>query len=87
MECSSIACSLETWLSLNWIRLLVTAIVLILYLIGMKLTKPRLQESAEEGGFKNGAATQATNIVRAISSTVGLLLLAIVWGVDFGAIM
>ncbi|MFK7864597.1 MAG: mechanosensitive ion channel domain-containing protein, partial [Pseudohongiellaceae bacterium] len=46
-----------------------------------------LQESAEEGGFKNGAATQATNIVRAISSTVGLLLLAIVWGVDFGAIM
>lgn len=87
MECSTFTCSLETWLTVNFFRLLITSAVIVIYLVAMKFTRPRLQESADEGGFKEGAATQATNIVRAISSTFGILIIAIVWGIDFGAIM
>lgn len=87
MECSSFACSLEFWLSANLFRLLTTSAVLAFYLIAVRITKPRLRESADEGGFKEDAANQATNIVRAISSTFGVLVIAIVWGIDFGAIM
>ena len=73
--------------STNRFELAVTLVVLILYLIVDRITTPKLEEGADQGRFKEGAASGAINIARLVTAVLGVLILAIVWGINFRTVL
>ena len=74
------------WLTGHWPQLITTLGVLAIYWILDRLSTPKLEEGADNGGFKDGSATQAIRVARIITGFFGVLVLALVWGVDFHSV-
>ena len=76
-----------TWIAQNTGQLIITVALVVLYIVLDRIGAPRFEESADRGEFKAGAATKAIRIARAVTGLFGALILMIVWGVDFGAVL
>jgi small-conductance mechanosensitive channel len=83
---ASLSVDATQWLAGHWPQLTTTLAVLTAYWILDRLNTPRLEEGADSGGFKDGSATQAIRVARIITGFVGVLVLALVWGVDFHSV-
>ena len=75
------------WLAVNTVEVSVTVIIAVLYLVLDRFSTPKLEEGADQGRFKEGAAANAILIARFLTGIVGLLILALVWGIQFASIM
>lgn len=73
------------WLSGNWARLTITAVVAMVYFGLDRFSTPKLAESADQSGFQHGAANKAIKFTRVTMGVFGGLIVAFVWGVDFSA--
>ena len=74
------------WLAENFLRLLVSLIILALYLVLDHVSAPKLEEGAAQSGLKKGSATRAIHIARVIFAFVGALIFALVWGIQFSSV-
>lgn len=74
------------WFDTNIIQMSVTAFVVILYLILDSFSTPRLEEGADQGRFKEGSATRAIRIARLFTGSIGVLVLALIWGIEFHSV-
>lgn len=87
MDWSSLKELFDTWFSVYFFQLVVTVLVVTACLVAIRISKPKLEKGADQSGFKEGSATKAINLVRLISSTVGVLILSAIWGIDLGVIL
>lgn len=76
-----------SWVELNSVQVLVTVLVAVLYVVLDRFSTPKLEEGADQGRFKEGAAANAILIARFLTGVVGLLVLAFVWGIEIASIM
>ncbi len=79
--------TLVNWFTVNWLQIVVTAIVLFVYLLLDRFSTPRIEEGADQSRFKPDSAANAILIVRILFSITGLLVLAFIWGIDVGSIV
>jgi len=79
--------NLKLWLTANAVQLIVTIAVLALYLLLDRFSTPRLEESADQGRFKDNSANSAIRTARLITGVFGALVLVIVWGIEIGAVL
>jgi small-conductance mechanosensitive channel len=86
MELSSLQQQIQTWISGNLIQLVITAVILLVYLVLVRLTKPRLEEGGDQSNFKDSVAHKAINLARGGYSLVAILVLAVAWGFDFRSV-
>ena len=87
MDFTTLTEPLTDWLSQNLIQLAVTAVVVFLYVILDRFSTPKIEEGVDQGRFKDSAAVSAVRAARFITGLVGVLLLAFVWGLEFGSII
>lgn len=73
--------------SANIIRIAVTAVVILIYVIMDRLGTPKIEESVDQGHFQDNAAVKAIRLTRLIYGIVGGLVLLLVWGVDIKSIL
>jgi small-conductance mechanosensitive channel len=74
------------WVSANSFRLIITAVVCIAYFLLDRISAPRIKDNVDQSGFKDSMATKAVRTSRIIFGIVGVLVLAIVWGVQFSSV-
>ena len=87
MDFATLKQSILTWFELNALQVLVTIAVFVLYIILDRVSSPKLEEGADQGRFKAGAAANAIFFARFLTGLVGLLVLAFVWGIEVASIM
>ena len=73
------------WLSGNWVRLIITVVVVVVYFGLDRISTPKLAERADQSGFQIGSANKAIKFTRVTMGIFGGLIVAFVWGVDFSA--
>ena len=78
---------LESWFNSNILEITVSVIIIILYLVVMKFSKPRLEDGEDQGGFKEGAASDAINLIRLVFICIGGITLVLIWGVDLSSVV
>ncbi len=78
---------MQSFLDNYGLQLAVTASILVVYLLVVRFTKPKIVEGADQGRFKDSAATNAINLVRLFYSIFAVLILAVVWGLDFRSVI
>lgn len=74
------------WMSNNLTQIIISVVVLALYLLVDRFGTPKIEQGAEEGRFKVGAETKAVRIARLLTGFISLLVLALVWGIDFQSV-
>lgn len=77
---------LGNWAAGHTIELIITAILLVTYIVLDLLTAPQLEAGAEHGGFKGATASRTIKAARTIALIVCLLLLSLIWGVQLSAV-
>ena len=87
MDFTRLLDAIFSWIELNAIQVSVTLLVLILYIFLDRFSTPKLEEVADHGRFKDGAASNAIIIARFFTGLVGLLVLAFIWGIEIASIM
>lgn len=87
MDFATIKNAIFSWAELNSLQVLVTLLVAILYFVLDRFSTPKLEEGADQGRFKEGAAANAILIARFLTGLVGLLVLAFVWGIEIAPMM
>ena len=87
MESSSIEVFLSSLVNDYGLQLGVTLSLLVVYLLIVRFTKPRIEEGADQGRFKDSAASDAFNLIRMFYSVFALLVLALIWGFDFRSVV
>ncbi len=87
MDFSAVTETITNWISQNLHQLLISIAVVTTYVVLDRFSTPRLAESADKGRFRNDAANEAVRIARVVTGTFGVLLLALVWGVDFAGVL
>lgn len=78
---------MESFFNNYGLQLAVTASIGVVYLLVVRFTKPKIVEGADQGRFKDSAATSAINLVRLFYSIFAGLILALVWGLDFRSVL
>ena len=79
--------SIYHWLISNSTQLVITALIVAVYIILDRFSTPKLVKGADEGQFKEGGATKAVRIARVITGIVGLLVIVLVWGIEFNSVL
>ena len=87
MDFATLKDGLLSWMDLNALQLAVTLLITVLYIVLDRFSTPKLEEGADQGRFKEGAAANAILIARFLTGFVGLLVLAFVWGIEIASIM
>ena len=87
MDIATLQSSIISWLELNSVQVLVTLLIAVVYIVLDRFSTPKLEEGADQGRFKAGAADNAILIARFLTGFVGLLVLALVWGIEIASIM
>ncbi len=75
------------WLISNSTQLVITVLIAVVYIILDRFSTPKLVKGADQGHFKDGAATKAIRIARVVTGFVGLLVLVLVWGIEFDSVL
>lgn len=75
------------WLAQNALQVGVTILILISYAAVDRYSTPKLEESIQDGGFKEDSLGRAKIMARILAGFVGVLLLLLIWGVDIGSLM
>ena len=78
---------MTAWLEAHWIQLLITFSVLVVYVVLDRLGIPKLERGADQGRFHEGSAVKAIRVARLIAGFAALLVLAAVWGIEFGSVV
>ena len=78
--------TLLQWFAEHFLQLGISVLVLILYIAVDRFSAPRLEESADSSRLKSDSARKAIQVARGIIGLFGLLLLVVIWGVDFGSV-
>ncbi|MGR8949547.1 MAG: mechanosensitive ion channel domain-containing protein [Gammaproteobacteria bacterium] len=65
----------------------ITIALLLAYLLADRFGSPRIEEKSDDSHFSAGAAAKAINIARVLFALVGIPILLIIWGVNFGSIV
>lgn len=86
MDESAVTSSAIDWLAGNATQLVITLAVVSLYLLLDRFSTPRIAEGADQSRFKDDAAAKAIRIARLLTGLFGVLIVALIWGVDFGSI-
>jgi small-conductance mechanosensitive channel len=87
MEITLDTAALYQWFGENAIQLTITLAVITVYAVLDRISTPRLEQSVDQGRFKEGASTKAIRVARAITGLVGLLILVAVWGIQFHSVI
>ena len=87
MQPATVIESLAAWGQQHTLQLLVTLSIIIVYVVVDRLSAPRIAKGADEGGFKEVAGNRAIRIARTMTGLVGLLVLGLVWGIEFGSVL
>jgi len=74
------------WFGEHFLQLGISFLVLILYVAVDRISAPRLEESAASSRLKSDSARKAIQVARGIIGLFGLLLLVVIWGVDFNSV-
>ncbi|MFT5098406.1 MAG: small-conductance mechanosensitive channel [Planctomycetaceae bacterium] len=74
------------WVAVNATTIGITVSIVILYLALDRFSTPKLVEGADHGGFKEGSALKAIRIARLLTGFIGLLVMALTWGIEFDAV-
>ena len=75
------------WLEANWLQLVVTLLLIAGFAILDRFTAPRIEAGADHSGLKERDAARAIRTARLFVAIVGVLILSIVWGIEFGSIL
>ena len=86
LNIESLIDAITTFFGLYTFQLVISIVVVLVYLIIGRLSILRLQDGADQGNFKEGSAQNAVNLARLLTGFIGLLTLALVWGVKFSSI-
>lgn len=87
MDISNLRALTLDWISQNMIQLVITASLILLYVVVNRLIAPRFRRSADHGDFKTETASTAIVTARLITGVFGVLVLVVVWGIDFSAVL
>ncbi len=87
MDFATVSKAVATWLDGYGVQLLITAVVIVLYFLLDRFSKPKLEEGADQSRLNEEAASDAIRAARLITGFVGVLVLGMVWGVDFHAVL
>ena len=79
--------SITGWVASNSTQLIITVAILVTYAVLDRISTPKLEEGVNRGKFKEGVASRAIQIARLFTGFVGVLVLAVVWGVDFYSVI
>jgi len=74
------------WIAVNLTSIGITLSIVVVYLSLDRFSTPKLAESVDHGGFKEGSATKAIRIARLLTGFIGLLVVALTWGVEFDSV-
>ena len=86
MDFTASADAVIAWLNANQFQLVITVIVCAAYFLLDRISAPRIKDNVDQSGFKDSMATKAVRTSRIIFAIVGILVLAIVWGVQFSSV-
>ena len=78
--------SIYQWMGENVVQLSITVVIVAIYIALDRFSTPKLEQSADQGRFKEGASIKTIRIARLFSGLVGLLVLVLVWGIEFHSI-
>ena len=87
MESSSLEAVLNAVLNDYAMQLAVTLSLLVVYILVARFTKPKIEEGADQGRFKDSAAADAFKLIRFFYSVFAVLVLALIWGFDFRSVV
>jgi small-conductance mechanosensitive channel len=68
-------------------HILLTALVVGAFLLVERAITPKIEKSADEGNFKPDSTNQAKTLIRLVAVLIGLLLLALIWGIKFSSVL
>lgn len=75
------------WLDTYTLRLIITAVVCLAYVVLDRISAPRIRENVGQSGFKNAVALKAVRTSRSIFAIVGTIVIAAVWGIGFNSVL
>lgn len=75
------------WLSANISELVITILIAGVYIALDRFSTPKLEQSAGKGRFKEGASIKAIRIARLCTALIGVLVLVVVWGIEFDSML
>tara|TARA_B110000503_G_scaffold18482_1_gene27234 strand:- start:697 stop:1281 length:585 start_codon:yes stop_codon:yes gene_type:complete len=74
------------WVAINATSIGITIAIVVAYLVLDRFSTPKLEEGADQGGFKEGSATHAIRIARMFAGFIGFLVMALTWGIEYDSV-
>ncbi|MFC3122782.1 mechanosensitive ion channel domain-containing protein [Agaribacter flavus] len=75
------------WTSAYALNLGLSLFAVIVYVVIVRLALPKIEKSVGKSKLKEGAVLKAYHIVRAVSATITLAAILVVWGIDFSGLL
>lgn len=79
--------SLQQWLLLYKVNVILSLIIVIIYLVLRRLAIPKIQQYVEEGGLKNQVLVRATTAASLFSGIITAAIILFIWGFDFKGLL
>jgi small-conductance mechanosensitive channel len=67
-------------------QIAISVSVVAIYFAIDRISSPKFAQGAEDGHFKAGAGAKAIRMVRTLTGFIGLIILTLVWGIDFQSV-
>ena len=74
------------WVAINATSIGITIAIVVAYLVLDRFSTPKLEEGADQGGFKEGSATHAIRIARMFAGFIGFLVMALTLGIEYDSV-
>ena len=87
MDISSLIDQTATWLANNSLQLSLTVLMLGCYIAFARFSTPKLVEEADHSHLSNAETNRSVRMARLIARAVALLMLAVIWGIDFRPVL
>lgn len=75
------------WFASHSLQAVASAACLLIYFLATRWAFPHIEKAVEQGRFKSDAAVRAFHMVRFLCSTIIVVILLVVWGVDFSGLL
>jgi small-conductance mechanosensitive channel len=75
------------WTYLYKFNIVLTAVILVFYLLFRRLARPRIRERAEQGRLKGDSISKALSVVNIILLLTAFAVICVVWGFDFKGLL
>lgn len=79
--------SIYQWMSTHITELVITVLIAVIYIILDRFSTPKLKKGADQSHLIDGGATKAIRIARLVTGFVGLVVIVLVWGIEFNSVL